>query len=286
MKYRLPAFLVCSAFFFSTVPAFAQHGGFGGHGGGGFSGHSMGHFGRSPSGHVSSSHSGGRGHSGSRTHFAHGGQPPPAGAAMIHGRIVQLPTPGFHTPQPGRFRRPVTEFGFGNRSVFFGSGAFSALGFCGPFDGFPSRFLGGGGFDCFDDGFFDPFFFGGFFPGAFAADDSGSSAEPAEPDSIEAQVGFQDGTSENLNYQTTVLNDPPPSAPKAAKAKSTILLQLTDGSMYGLTDYWIVDDRLRYVTDYGGENSVPISRIDFAKTNQLNADRGVKFYAEPQSTKK
>ena len=61
------------------------------------------------------------------------------------------------------------------------------------------------------------------------------------------------------------------------------LLQLVDGPMYGLTDYWIEGDQLHYVTTYGGRNAVPIERIDFAKTAELNADQGVEFVLRPKS---
>jgi len=47
--------------------------------------------------------------------------------------------------------------------------------------------------------------------------------------------------------------------------------------MYGLTRYWVEDGRLYYVTTYGGENSVPLDRIDIPKTVQLNADRNIPF---------
>ena len=50
--------------------------------------------------------------------------------------------------------------------------------------------------------------------------------------------------------------------------------------MYGLTRYWLDGDRLHYVTDYGGEDNVPVERIDFAKTTQLNASRGTPFNLE------
>lgn len=60
------------------------------------------------------------------------------------------------------------------------------------------------------------------------------------------------------------------------------LLQLLDGSMYGLMDYWVEGERLYYITNYGGENSVPLERIDFGKTMEMNADRGVKFALQPR----
>jgi hypothetical protein len=54
--------------------------------------------------------------------------------------------------------------------------------------------------------------------------------------------------------------------------------------MYGLRDYWVLDGQLHYVTNYGGENSVPLSQIDFAKTTQLNADRGMRFSVSADSS--
>lgn len=55
------------------------------------------------------------------------------------------------------------------------------------------------------------------------------------------------------------------------------ILQLKDGTMYGLRDYWTADGRLYYVTNYGGQNSVSLSQIDLEETQRLNAERGEKF---------
>jgi hypothetical protein len=53
--------------------------------------------------------------------------------------------------------------------------------------------------------------------------------------------------------------------------------------MYGLTSYHVVGNELRYTTDYGARNSVPLERIDFTQTLNLNAERGVLFVLEPRS---
>jgi hypothetical protein len=72
-------------------------------------------------------------------------------------------------------------------------------------------------------------------------------------------------------------------APDAIAAQSedaapqVTLLQLKDGSMYGLTAYWVDGSELHYVTNYGGANSIPLDRIDLAKTVQLNASRTQAF---------
>src|SRR5436305_14868885 len=49
--------------------------------------------------------------------------------------------------------------------------------------------------------------------------------------------------------------------------------------MYGLTRYWLEGTNLHYITSYGGENTVPLTRIDIAKTLQLNAERSTPFDA-------
>ncbi len=64
------------------------------------------------------------------------------------------------------------------------------------------------------------------------------------------------------------------------------LLQLKNGYMYGLTDYWVEGDNLHHVTNYGGKNSVPLDLIDLPTTIRLNSDRGVEFslHTKPQFT--
>jgi hypothetical protein len=122
-----------------------------------------------------------------------------------------------------------------------------------------------GEFDCFGNAFFvDPFFYGSL--GAhFWSDSFGSSAVlPEQPDS-----------GGNVLPPSP---DEPSTAPSVSNGEEPVaLLQLLDGSMYGLTRYWVEGTRLHYVTTYGGENSVPLIQIDFAKTTELNADRGTRF---------
>jgi len=55
------------------------------------------------------------------------------------------------------------------------------------------------------------------------------------------------------------------------------LLQLKNGWMYGLTDYWVEGDNLHYVTNYGGKNFVPLELIDLPTTIRLNSERGGEF---------
>jgi hypothetical protein len=158
------------------------------------------------------------------------------------------------------------HFGFGGCPVF----------------GFPGNgFLGGNGFNCFDDGFFlDPFLWC-FSASLFYGPPSWS--ESVAMDSVGAPV--QGSGTKELNGPHADKNavDAENGATSGAKSELRItLLQLRDGSMYGLTDYWVEGNQLNYITTYGGQNAVPMERIDFEKTVRLNADRGVEFVLGPK----
>jgi hypothetical protein len=62
--------------------------------------------------------------------------------------------------------------------------------------------------------------------------------------------------------------------PNSAEA----VLWLMDGTVYGLRDYWFVAGKLYYVTNYGGENSIDIDRVDIQKTVDEDALRGADFH--------
>ncbi len=92
------------------------------------------------------------------------------------------------------------------------------------------------------------------------------------------------GATEDTLLGGSAADTEPPSAAKPGAERPLTLLQLQDGSMYGLADYWIEGDRLHYLTSYGGENSVPFGQIDLEKTVKLNAERGIEFVLRPKPT--
>jgi len=59
------------------------------------------------------------------------------------------------------------------------------------------------------------------------------------------------------------------------------LIYLQNGSSYEVADYWLADNKLHYVTTYGGENSVDLSQVDMQRTVDANAARGVDFTLHP-----
>lgn len=277
MKCAARAVISVLVAIWAVAPANAQRGGFGGHISGGFSGHSMGHSVGHSFGHIfghHGAHAKGQVHAGGKDE-----EPPLAGASMMHGKVAQLPNPGGVTVSAWRrlHREPIDGFRFRRRLGFLPRRNNFGFGFCGGFGGFPERrFFFPGDFDCFQGGFFfDPFFIGGFFPGPFGFSEFGGPVGSYDlSDSIDAAQMRDAGPGGAENSAAT--------APGTKTERPVTLLQLLDGSMYGLTDYWVEGERLHYITDYGGENLVPLARIDFGKTMQVNAERGVKFELQPR----
>ncbi len=60
------------------------------------------------------------------------------------------------------------------------------------------------------------------------------------------------------------------------------MIWLKGGYSYELADYWVQNGQLHYRTSYGGENSVPLDRIDLERTDEDNAQRGTQFKLNPE----
>lgn len=264
----------------------AQHSG-GGHGGGQFSsgalsGRSVGHSVGRSFGYIFGHHLG-RGSSqfekgpGSRGSDL----PPLAGAALIQGKVVRLPGPGSSTALGGQPRHTVRgQF----TAAFAPPMPFWAdqfdVGFCDSFRFTWRSFLLPDGFDC--ESFRFPLAVLLDVPRHFWSDSLFAGvALGATSASVESQITSGPSAFAPRNAPSAPSQGADSSTPSVVRAEQPdTLLQLRDGSMYGLTRYWLDGERLHYVTDYGGEDSVPIERIDFAKTAQLNASRGTRFNLE------
>jgi hypothetical protein len=249
------AFLACTANF-AEVSARAGTGSSGGHGGSG--------------GHGFGGHGGGRG---STTGSGHSGVHS-VGHALAHifgghaksARVAPAsPSSGgtkFVAVSETRSFRPRHHLiGFFPRRRF-------VFGGCPFLDSTRHRFAN----NCVGAGFFfDPFFFGAF-DGAYLYD---------------AQSDFwYGGSSSSTDPSNETAAPVNPTAELEGAERPITLLQLRDGSMYGLTEYWVEHNELHYVTTYGGEDSLPFERIDMESTVRLNVDRGVAFVLRPKSAVK
>jgi hypothetical protein len=285
MNHKARALIAIAALILGARPVNAQHVSVG-HMSGGFSGHSIGHSTGYALGHMfghrSGFHPNGKG---VRTARGKGNnqEPPLAGAVMEHGRVVQMPGPIGSLEPPGqRFHRaPIVEFGAPRRNAAFPRKNNFGFGFCGSFGGFPEqRFFLRRDFDCFADGFFfDRFFVNGFLTGAFAAGEF--SGVIGAFDTVDAAPESQIANSVDGEQPLDGGHDSTDER-KPKSEQPLTLLQLTDGSMYGLTEYWLESGRIHYITNYGGENSLPLERIDMEKTIELNASQGKEFILRPR----
>ena len=61
----------------------------------------------------------------------------------------------------------------------------------------------------------------------------------------------------------------------AERLAQLTLIALKGGTVYGVTDYWIEDGRLFYTFGSGAEGTFESADVDWAKTIQLNAERGM-----------
>ncbi len=154
--------------------------------------------------------------------------------------------PGFLLPYYPAWFFPA--YGFYGFSPFFGWG-------CSPFD--PWTFgCGGLGYG---------YGFGGYYPPVW------DQSEPPASDEVSNEPS------------PSLWQDPPAGEDLQGSAVSTPLtvIYLRDGSSYEVTDYWLSDNKLHYVTNYGGENSVTLNQIDAQRTVDANAAHGVNFTLHP-----
>ena len=68
----------------------------------------------------------------------------------------------------------------------------------------------------------------------------------------------------------------------AAAQKPYAIIYMKDGSSYAVTDYWLANGKLHYVTSYGGENAIDQSQLDLQRTVDQNAANGTNFILRPE----
>ena len=95
-------------------------------------------------------------------------------------------------------------------------------------------------------------------------------------------------TSANGNYVLTSPEQVPQTSPvevPQTKASQLTLLALRNEIIYAVTQYWVDGDHLSYLRPSGASGDLSLDELDWARTTQLNTERGVSLTlrARPQT---
>jgi hypothetical protein len=156
------------------------------------------------------------------------------------------------------------------------------LGPCDPFwgcNGYGFGYGFGGGF-----GYFGGLGSYGGYPGGYGSgwtdESSEGSGSVTSPDNLNSYLYAAPGAG-SAQAEDSV-NAAPPAPAESAPQQAYVLLYLKDGSSFAVSDYWMSNGKLHYVTSYGGENAVDEGQIDLQRTVNENAARGVDFSLRPE----
>lgn len=223
--------------------------------------------------------------------------PRPVRQPILGGMGSPYPPYSPYGPPPGLIYGPGM-LGFGGYPGYgYGGGYGNGFGGCGGWGGMGGWGGGwnGGGCGFGYPGFFD---FGGYDdgmdlnvgPDIGPGDDQGydqsydqsGTQDSGTDQSIQVFSGEQNDNS-NLSYDTGEAGPMPPAGANAAVAPSgpPTLLFLTDGTNFTVTDYWLAGGQLHYLTTYGGANTISLEQLDWQRTVDENAARGVAFSLRP-----
>jgi hypothetical protein len=150
-------------------------------------------------------------------------------------------------PSPRRFN-PIFFGGFAPFGFGYG------FGFGSPFFGFNCFYFNCFGFSSFGYGY-GPFGYGPFGYNYFGYNNFGYN-----------NLGFDSFdlySSSSSHYNTNL--------------QPAMLLYLTSGSAFEVTDYWVEGDTLHYKAENGGSGEVPVSDVDVQRTTDANGRVGFRF---------
>jgi hypothetical protein len=74
---------------------------------------------------------------------------------------------------------------------------------------------------------------------------------------------------------------PVPSDNNSAGEQDEAVLYLKDGTIYLISDYWLEDNQIHYVSGDRMEHIIDLDLVDLQKTVDVNAKRGVAFTLRP-----
>ncbi len=258
-----------------VLPAAAQHGGGGGHAGGG-------HFGggHSSGGHTSAAHTGG--HHWGWLHFRFSNRSARRVGAAIKPRtgaapIERLPST-YIQPTPLRFTSSAMGKAFSVCFAFRHHPSF----FFGRFPSFPSSGCFFNGFNqvCFFEPVLPLFFFSSSFDGSLANFGIGGEAIE-ESDKLVSADTTPAGSSVDADSSVPSglrggVNPAPQFRGQGLDRRFFLLIQKS-GIEHVVTDYWLVDGYIEYVSPDGTRSHIPVEALDLQETVVENSRRGLSF---------
>ena len=172
--------------------------------------------------------------------------------AFVSARPAITAAPRPIGPSPRRFN-PIFFGGFAP----FGFGY--AFGFGSPFFGFNCFYFNCFGFNSFGYGY-PPFGYGPFGYNNFGYNNFGYSSFGYNNFGFDS---FDLYSSSSSRYNTAL--------------QPAMLLYLTSGSAFEVTDYWVEGDTLHYKAENGGSGEVPVGDVDVQRTTDANGRVGFRF---------
>lgn len=184
-------------------------------------------------------------------------------------------TLGLFSPPAFTFFNPT--FGFFGPGFDFGCDPFFMPSFgCSGFSPFGFGGFGYGGFGYL--GYGD--YLGGYGDMGYGYDNGGYYSQPGYDNGMN---GNDQGASQEpapSEWQNPPANNSSVENENQEQAPETVIY-LKDGTSFAVTDYWVADGQLHYVTSYGGENAVDLDNFDLQRTTDENASRGVSITLRP-----
>jgi hypothetical protein len=101
-----------------------------------------------------------------------------------------------------------------------------------------------------------------------------TEAVPITPPAPEPPRAF------DIRQYEGVIPNPVPRQVEPRPARTVTLLAFKDSMVIAVTDYWLQGDSLVYETSLGVRTVIPLDRLDWALTQQLNFERNVPFILE------
>jgi hypothetical protein len=106
-------------------------------------------------------------------------------------------------------------------------------------------------------------------------DDSSGYSDPG-PSSSLGPTNDLAGAGQNVEASPGA-PDSNPVASNVAESTAAVVLYLNDGKTYEVSDYWVADNQLHYISNHGSESTIDLDQVDLQRTVDENAKRGTQF---------